>query len=156
MKTFSRFSTAVRSGVVGLLAAILWSGGFAHAQAPSSILALSLNKPTFSAGDTLILTLINENGVSAAGDLYLAAQLPDGSAYAFDGTNWLLIFDGTNFIPGALKPFRANTTISASSEPLLTIQLTSPIPAGPYTAFAFLVKGGGDPLDTSNWQSNLA
>lgn len=152
----ARISTAVRSGAVGLLATLLWSGSFVHAQAPANLLALSLNQPIFSVGDTLVLTLINENGVAGTGDLYLAIQLPDGAAYAFDGLNWRPLFDETNSVSGALKPFRANTTISASSAALLSLPLTSPIPAGPYTVFAFLVTGGGDPQDRSHWQSNLA
>ena len=39
---------------------------------------------------------------------------------------------------------------------VLDLPLTSAIPAGPYTAFSFLVRGGGDPQDRSQWQSNLA
>lgn len=147
---------AARLKAAVVSAAMLWAGNVAQAQAPASVLALALNKPSFSAGDTFVLTLINENGVSSAGDLYVAVQLPDGSAYAFDGTHWRPFFDGTNAVAGALKPFRTNTQIPASSAPLLDLPLTSAIPAGPYTAFSFLVRGGGDPQDRSQWQSNLA
>lgn len=151
-----RTATALRSVTVGLLATILWAGAPLPAQAATWILALSLNKPTFSAGDTLILTLINVSGTPAAGDLYLAVQLPDGSGYAFDGSNWLLFFDGARLVSGGLKPFRGNTTVSTGSELLLTTPLPSPIPVGAYTVFAFLVTAGADPLDVSHWQSNLA
>src|SRR5712691_888103 len=105
---------AARLKAIGLLmtmvsAAMLWAGSVAQAQAPTSALALALNKSSFSVGDTFALTLINENGASGTGDLYVAIQLPDGSAYAFDGTQWHPFSDGTHPASDAPKPFRANT-----------------------------------------------
>ena len=144
-----------RSIVTGLLAGLLCSG-MAEAQSPPRILSLSLNKATFSAGDTLNLTLINENAIPGTGDLYVAAQASDGAVYAFDGAQWRLFFDGMNPVPDGLRPFRANTDVTTSSEMLLSLDLPSPLAPGVYTAFAFLAKAGGDPLDDANWQSNLA
>lgn len=155
-----RKATAAWIGV-GLLiatvsATVPGAGHVAQAQAAASVLALALNKPSFSPGDAFVLSLINENGVSSAGDLYVAVQLPDGSAYAFDGTQWRPFFDGTDAVSSVLKPFRTNTQIPASSTRLLDLPVTAAILTGPYRAFAFLVRGGGDPQDRSQWLSNLA
>ena len=152
----SRFSTAARSGALGLLVALLWCGSPAHAQSTPGILALSLNQPIYTVGDTLVLTLVNETGIAATGDLYLLVQLPDGSAYAFDGTNFIFVANQGRVIPGTLRPFRANTTVTTSSQILVTLTLPSVLRVGVYNAFAFLVRPGGDPLDTSQWRSNLA
>jgi uncharacterized protein GlcG (DUF336 family) len=145
-----------RTLAAGLLAAILWASGAAAADGPARILSLSLNQTTFSAGDTFDLTLINDNGISATGDLYVAAQSSSGAVYAFDGTQWRLVFDGVTSFPGELRPFRAHTTVTASSERLLSFQLPSPLAPGVYTVLAFLATTGGDPLDASLRQSNLA
>ena len=128
----------------------------AGAQSPPRILSLSLNRPTFSAGDALSLTLINTNAIPGAGDLYLAAQSAGGAVYAFDGTQWRLFFDGVNLVAGGLRAFRTSTTVTASSETLLTATLPSPLAPGVYTGFALLVAPGRDPLDPANWRSNLA
>ncbi len=151
----SRFSVAARSGAVAVVVLLLWAVTSADAQT-SPVLALSLNGATFTTGDTLVLTLVNENGVSASGDLYLVVQLPDGSAYAFDGTSWIFVGAGGGVVPGALRPFRANTTIATASQTLLTVGLPSPIPTGAYTVFVLLVRAGGNPSDASQWLSNLA
>lgn len=154
-----RRDTALGLGLLGLLVLALWGGvgaGGASAQAPPSVLALSLNGSTFSAGDRLTVTLVNENGIASRGDLYLALRLPDGSALAFDGAGWRPIFDGTTLVPGALAPVRADTTISTGSELLVSLPLSSPMPSGIYTALALLVTTGADPLTPAGWLSNLA
>ena len=155
MGLFSRSAKAVRFSTAGLLFAIQCLGAFGSAQGASGI-SLSLNQSTFSVGDTLVLTLINQTEAAGSGDLYLAVQLPDGTMYVFDGTNWLPMFDGATLLTGALKPFRPDTTITTSSEPILTIRLPVHIPSGLYTLFTLLVKGDTYPLDESNWLSNLA
>ena len=155
MGIISGSSKAVRFSAAGLLFALQCLGASGRAQGTASI-ALSLNQSTFSMAATLVLTLINQDSAVSAGDLYLALQLPDGTMYVCDGTNWLPMFEGVNLLPSALKPFRANTTLIASSEVILTVQLTGPIPSGPYTIFAVLVKAAADPQDASNWLSNLA
>ena len=85
-----------RSVTVGWLAALLCAAVAAEAQGPSSILSLSLNKPAFSGGDTLALTLLNPRAIPETGDLYVAAQSGSGAVYAFDGTQWRLVFDGAH------------------------------------------------------------
>lgn len=146
-----------RMAAVGwLAAALLCIAGLAEAQSASRILSLSLNQTTFSAGDTLHLTLINEGATAGTGDLYVAAQSASGQAYAFDGAQWRLFFDGSKPVAGGLRPFRANTTVTTSSEVVLTVDLPSPLPPGVYTAFAFLAEAGSDPQDERNWKSNLA
>jgi uncharacterized protein GlcG (DUF336 family) len=137
-------------------AALLCVAGMAEAQSASRIFSLSLNQTTFSAGDTLHLTLNNESGTAGTGDLYVAAQSAGGQAYAFDGTQWRLFFDGSKPVAGGLRPFRTNTTVTTSSEVVLTVDLPSPLPPGVYTAFAFLAEAGSDPGDERNWKSNLA
>jgi uncharacterized protein GlcG (DUF336 family) len=128
----------------------------AEAQSLPRVLSLSLNRPTFSAGDSLTLTLINTNAIPGTGDLYLLAQSSSGALYAFDGIQWRLFFDGVNLVSGGLKPFRTNTTVTVSSEMLLSITLPSPLAPGVYTGLAVLVAPGSDPLDRANWRSNLA
>jgi uncharacterized protein GlcG (DUF336 family) len=66
------------------------------------------------------------------------------------------VSDGSRFVPGALRPLRANTTVTTSSEVLVTLRLPTPLRPGVYTVFAFLVRPGGDPLDQNQWRSNLA
>ena len=90
------------------------------------------------------------------GDLYVAAQSPSGAIYAFDGARWRLVFDGTNLVPGGLVAFRADTTVTTSSEVLLSATLPSPLAPGVYTALAFVAQAGGDPLNEPAWRSNLA
>ena len=111
-----RFSTGVRGGAVAAVVALLCCAGVAGAQSTPDILALALNKPIYTVGDTLILTLVNETGVAATGDLYVVVQIPDGSAYAFDGTSFIFVADHGSLIPGAFRPFRTNTTVTTSSE----------------------------------------
>ena len=151
-----RFSTGVRGGAVAAVVALLCCAGVAGAQSTPDILALALNKPIYTVGDTLILTLVNETGVAATGDLYVVVQIPDGSAYAFDGTSFIFVADHGGLIPGAFRPFRTNTTVTTSNEVLVSLRLPTPLRAGVYTAFVFLVRPGGNPLDTSQWRSNLA
>src|SRR5205085_8987539 len=138
-----------------VVAILAWSS-LASAQSTPDILALALNKPIYTVGDTLVLTLVNETGIPASGDLYVVVQVPDGSAYAFDGTSFLFVADGTRFVAGALRPLRTNTTVTTTSEVLVTLRLPAPLRPGPYTVFAFLVRPGGDPLDQNQWRSNLA
>jgi uncharacterized protein GlcG (DUF336 family) len=149
-----RFSTVVRAGAVAV--ALLCGGGIAEAQSTPDILALALNKPIYTVGDNLVLTLVNETAVAATGDLYVIVQVPDGSAYAFDGTSFILVADRGTPISGALRPLRTNTTVTTSSEVLVSLRLPTPLRPGVYTAFAFLVRPGGNPLDVSQWRSNLA
>ncbi|MBI3781534.1 MAG: heme-binding protein [candidate division NC10 bacterium] len=155
MGLLSRSAKAARLSAVGLLIAIHCLVAFGSVQGASGI-SLSLNQSTFSVRDTLVLTLINQNAAVGSGDLYLAVQLPDGTIYVWDGANWLLMFDRANLLTSALKPFRLGTTITTSSEPILTIQLPAYIPSGLYTLLALLVKSGMYPLDDGNWLSNLA
>jgi len=127
-----------------------------EAQSLPRVLSLSLNRPTFSAGDVLTLTLINTNAIPGTGDLYVIAQSSSGALYAFDGTQWRLFFDGVNLTPAGLRAFRTNSAVTTSNELLLNVTLPSPLAPGVYTAFAVLVAPGRDPLDTANWRSNLA
>lgn len=117
-------------------------------------LNLNLNQTTFTLNDTIILTLAGLPYF--AGDLYLVVLLPDHSEFAFDGHNWLFIFDGVRLFPSALQAFRRNTTLTSSRQIIFNATITGPIPPGTYTFFAFLVNAAADPLNTSNWLSNLA
>src|SRR5204863_396384 len=49
-----------------------------------------------------------------------------------------------------------NTTITTTSQVLLTTPVPSPIPAGIYTVSVFLVRPGGNPLDPTQQRSNVA
>jgi uncharacterized protein GlcG (DUF336 family) len=142
--------------VTGLLAALLWTAAVASAETGSPVLSLALNRPAYAPGDTLALTLINDTGTGGTGDLYVAVQSPQGSIYAFDGAGWRLFFDGARPPAAGLAPFRARTAVAVSSDTLLSLSLPSPLAAGIFTVFAFVVKAGGDPLDPNQWLSNLA
>jgi uncharacterized protein GlcG (DUF336 family) len=147
----------MRLGLLGMLVLALCAvSTAAAAEAPPSVVALALNGSTFSPGDRLSVTLVNENGTASRGDLYLVLRLPDGSALASDGAGWRSIFDGTSLVPGALAPFRADTAISTSSDLLVSLPLSAAMPAGSYTALALLVATGTDPLNPANALSNLA
>jgi uncharacterized protein GlcG (DUF336 family) len=152
------FSTAVRVGAVVAVIALLSSAGVAGAQSTPDILGLALNKPIYTVGDTFVLTLMNETGAAATGDLFLFVQVPDGSAYAFDGTSFIQVADhGARITPArTLTPFRTNTTVTTASEVILSMPLPTGLGPGVYTAFALLVRPGGNPFDPSQWRSNLA
>jgi hypothetical protein len=119
-------------------------------------LTLSMNQSTLTIGDNLILNLTSQNESTSAGDLYLGIQIPDGTGYIWDGTDFRLVFDGKNFLPNALKPFRANTTLTTSSEIILAGQIPAGLPAGTYTFLAVLARVGASPLDANNQLSNFA
>ena len=142
--------------VTGLLAALLWTAAVAPAEGGSTVLSLALNRPAFAPGDTLALTLVNDTGTVGTGDLYVAAQSPHGSIYAFEGAGWRLFFDGARPLAGGLRPFRARTAVAASSETLFSLSLPSPLAAGIFTVFAFVVTAGGDPLDPARKASGIA
>jgi uncharacterized protein GlcG (DUF336 family) len=141
--------------VAASLAALVLTAS-TEAQSLPRVLSLSLNRPTFSAGDSLILTLINTNAVPGTGDLYVIAQSSSGALYAFDGTQWHLFFDGAHLVPAGLRAFRTNSAVTTSNELLLNVTLPSPLAPGVYTAYAVLVAPSGNPLDEANWRSNLA
>ena len=113
------------AGIAAAWLIALLCAASAEAQSLPRILSLSLNRPTFSAGDSLSLTLINTNAIPGTGDLYVVAQSSSGALYAFDGSRWRLSFDGVNHVPGGLRAFRTNTAVTVSSETLLTATLPS-------------------------------
>ena len=118
-------------------------------------LLLSLNQAAFVPGDVLTLTMTTQSGVPAnvnMADFYLAALVPGGAAYLFDGTAWALVFDGVHVLPAALKPFRGNGTVSNACEAIFSGMIPA-IPPGTYTFVAILVSVGADPVNTSNWLS---
>ena len=144
------------AGIAAAWLAALLCVTAAEAQSLPRVLSLSLNRPTFSAGDSLELTLINTNEIPGTGDLYVIAQSSNGALYAFDGTQWRLFFDGVHLVPAGLRAFRTNAAVTTSNELLLNVTLPSPLAPGVYTALAVLVAPGRDPLDGANWRSNLA
>ena len=85
-------------------------------------------------------------------DFYLAALIPGGAAYIFDGTGWALVFDGVQVLLAALKPFRGNGTVTNACEEIFSGTIPA-IPPGTYTFVAILVSVGADPVNTSNWLS---
>ena len=122
---------------------------------PISVVAtLNVNQTVFRPGDVLTLTMTTQPGLCASvgvADFYLAVLVPGGSAYMFDGTNWVLVFDGVQLFPGALKLFRGNATTTNTSETIVSGVVPGSISPGTYTFVTVLVRVGGDPLDTSNW-----
>lgn len=147
-----------------LLVTLLASASLLMALAPGAAeaaprLFLVLNDASFSAGDVLSLTLAHAAGEPAAdntGDLYIAVRLPDQSLYVFDGASFLLLWDGTTVVPGALTPWRVGVTLTQGLEPVLSTTLSGGLPAGIYTFYAVLVRGSASPLDPANWLSELA
>jgi pimeloyl-ACP methyl ester carboxylesterase len=122
-------------------------------------LALSLNTSALSTGDTVALILDVQTGFpdpENIGDVYLGVVVPDGSIYMATPTGLALAVTGGVVVPGGVQPLRSNTVLSSGAETLFSGPISTPIPAGPYTFFALLVRAGTTPGDTSNWLSNLA
>ncbi|HYB44544.1 MAG TPA: hypothetical protein VEL75_22400, partial [Candidatus Methylomirabilis sp.] len=122
-------------------------------------LGLSLNRATATVGDTLTVTLTSQPGLPEAeniGDLYIGVFVPGGAVYLLTPTGLVLAFDGVNPVPGGLQAFRVDTELTSSSEVVLSATAVSPIPDGPYTFFAVLVRTGTTPADQGNWLSNAA
>lgn len=147
---------AVMIGVTAGALAVAWAPGPAGA-APR--LLLVVNDTSFSPGDAFSLTLAHAAGEPAAdntGDLYIAVRVPDQSLYVFDGTSFLLLWDGATVFPGALRPWRAGVTLTQGLEPVLSTTLSGDLATGTYTVHAVLVRGGESALDPANWLSDLA
>jgi len=117
-------------------------------------IALTLNASEFVAGQNLRLSLTSQPGLQN-GDLYLAAQLPDGTAYQYTGSSWQLVTDGGQVFSSHLQPFRPRTTLQTGTEVLADIVLPV-LPTGSYAFFARLVKPGAAPLDDAGALSNMA
>ena len=116
-------------------------------------LALSLNQGTFVPGDVLILSMTTQSGGPASAnlaDFYLAALVPGGAAYMFDGTGWALVFDGMHVLPAALKPFLGNAVVTNTCKTIFS-GIIPGVPPGAYTFVALLVGVGADPVNSSNW-----
>lgn len=122
----------------------------------SVVTTLNVNQTVFHPGDVLTLTMTTQSGVCTSvtvADFYLAALIPSGSVYMFDGTNWALVFDGAQVFRGALKPFRRNATVTNTSETVVSGVISGAIPPGTYTFVAVPVRVGADPVNTANWLS---
>lgn len=122
--------------------------------APPAVTTLALNQTTFRAGDTLVLTMSAQSGACSTpgvADFYLAVVVPDGSAFVFDGTRWVPLFDGGQLSRAALRPYRERAAVAVASEAIVTGVLTEALPLGPYTFVAALVAPGADPIDGANW-----
>src|SRR5262249_2870003 len=108
-------------------------------------LTLTVNKPAFSLGDTLTLSLGTEPGFPGqenVGALYVAALVPGGDVYVLTPAGFVLALHNGVVLPGALQPFHAGTVVSSGIESIFSAPINTPIPTGPYTFFAILVKPG--------------
>ncbi len=122
-------------------------------------LTLTVTPETASLGDRLILSVSGQPGGPGSvnvGDVYLAVLLPDGSAFANDGVQWQLVFDGLDIFPDSLLPFRRDAQLASLHEEVLNAILSGVIPSGRYTFLAFAVRSAASPLDTTNWLTPLS
>ncbi len=102
--------------------------------APDQPLNLTLNQPSFSTGDTLVLTS-GEVSIStpATVDAYLAIQLPDGSM--------LFLHEDGNISPD-IRPRATGIAPASFTGELFRFPITTPLPTGNYTWLAALAEPG--------------
>jgi hypothetical protein len=116
---------------------------------PSSKHSVTLwtDKESFSRAETLTLHwIINPGGTATRNtvDAYVAATTPRGNLYFYDGS-----------FTEQPSPIASSMVVNSGEGNLGPFSLEG-LPGGAYTWYAVLVAPGGNPLQSSNWLSNLA
>ena len=123
------------------------AGNLLQRQVGSLNITISSNKNSYSAGDTLTLS-VSINNLSPSSqvvDAFLGIIFPDGSAYFLDSSL-------AELVPARLDDTRTFTPVRTSLEigsgyqlpatNFFSLRLTTDFPAGTYTAFAAFAKAG--------------
>jgi hypothetical protein len=80
-------------------------------------------------------------------------ELPAGEILAFDGHQWAPVWDGSQVLPGNLRPMWRNVQLPLLNDTFTLVEgiLPAGVPLGRYIFYALVARAGTFAGDPANW-----